>query len=69
MQVSTVIYFDEFPYLLYCLLITSKAEFVCLRFYVFQSLDEYVAALLTLKQKIVDTEWVFFLFIFYYYLV
>lgn len=29
--------------------------------FTFQNLDEYVGALLTLKQKIVDTEWVLYL--------
>lgn len=56
MQVSTVI--SLFIHYTLYLLIISKADFVCLWFYVFQSLDEYVAALLTLKQKIFDTEWV-----------
>lgn len=56
MQVSTVI--SLFIHYRLYLFIISKADFVCLWFYVFQSLDEYVAALLTLKQKIFDTEWV-----------
>ncbi len=56
MQVLTVI--SLFIHYTLYLFIISKADFVCLWFYVFQSLDEYVAALLTLKQKIFDTEWV-----------